>query len=188
MQQTTDRKDPPATRKAAPRFDPRTSCRPSPTTDSSACVAENEGVDVSIWDCGSSLYDSYEIVSFFNLLDRGLITPAPAAAADHTSSSNCNGGQKIPCNPTCSSKFIVENVNLRCKCNKLKKHRFRWFFRLAFNISRSVALWASDEECPRHRPFKADYGRKGKGDSVLDRCPGCKDSIKPTIKNLFKMN
>lgn len=157
MQQTTDRNDPPATRKAAPRFDPRTSRRASPSTNSGACtVARNEGVNVSnIWDCGSPLYDSYEIVSFFNQLDRGLITPPEAT--DHT------GKQEIPCNPIFPSKFNSENVNLNCKCNKMKKHRFRWFFRFAFNISRALALWASDDECPRHRPFKADCGRKGKG-------------------------
>jgi hypothetical protein len=37
---------------------------------------------------------------------------------------------------------------------------------LAFKISRVLALWASDADCPRHQSIKAEYGRKCVGDSV----------------------
>ncbi|KAJ0590360.1 hypothetical protein HanRHA438_Chr04g0192321 [Helianthus annuus] len=34
---------------------------------------QHEGLDVKIWDCGSPLYDSYELVSIANVLDRHLM-------------------------------------------------------------------------------------------------------------------
>lgn len=34
----------------------------------------DEGVEVSIWDCGSPLYDTFELVSFSHLLDRHVMT------------------------------------------------------------------------------------------------------------------
>ncbi|GLJ46189.1 hypothetical protein SUGI_0972860 [Cryptomeria japonica] len=35
--------------------------------------------NISSWDCGSPLYDSYELVSIFNQLDRGLATLYPSS-------------------------------------------------------------------------------------------------------------
>jgi len=165
MQRTADRKDPQPTRKAAPRFDPRTSCGPSPSTDSGSCITGAEGTNVSVWDCGSPLYDSYELVSLFNQLDKGF-HPPPPGAIDHSGSSNCNGRLEIPYYPSFSTRFIFENMNVECECKKLKKHRLRWFFRLVLNISRVLALWARDADCPRHRPFKTDYRGKCTSDSV----------------------
>ncbi|KAI3741352.1 hypothetical protein L1987_59024 [Smallanthus sonchifolius] len=34
---------------------------------------QDEGLDPKIWDCGSPLYDSYELVSITNVLDRHLM-------------------------------------------------------------------------------------------------------------------
>lgn len=163
MQRPTDRKNPRATRKAAPRFDPRTSRRPSPSIDSDACLAGNDNPNV--WDCGSPLYDSYEVVSFFYQLDKGLTTPPPAGTEQITS-SNHDGQLEIPANPTFPPKSILENVNSKSESKKLKKHRFRRFFRWAFNISRMLVLRPSAKKCPRHRSLKADCDRKCAGDSV----------------------
>ncbi|XP_062087078.1 uncharacterized protein LOC133793839 [Humulus lupulus] len=43
---------------------------------------ENNKINLAIWDCGSPLYDSYELVSLSHLIERHLmILPSPAAGS-----------------------------------------------------------------------------------------------------------
>jgi hypothetical protein len=98
--------------------------------------------DVSKWDCGSPLYDSFELVSIYSRLDRGLTI---TTTTDHTRGTR-------DYNSSFPSKIMSENLNLQCQCEKKRKtHRFSWLFRLALSISRALALWKSKQECPRHR-------------------------------------
>lgn len=98
-------------------------------------------VEVSKWDCGSPLYDSFELVSIYSRLDRGL---AITTTTDQNARGRRGYNSSFPC------KFVSENVNLQCECcKKRKRNRFGTLFRLAFGMSRT--LWRSDLECPRHR-------------------------------------
>ncbi|KAH9294310.1 hypothetical protein KI387_040489, partial [Taxus chinensis] len=114
---------------------------------------------VSSWDCGSPLYDSYELVSMFNQLDRGL-------AALHRSSTP-------PLDPhcKCQTSWIsshtqklkrtsrhwqytsgFDNGERRsCKRKVNKKHPLTWLFRLPSIVSH------------RTKAIKAIPSRRGDG-------------------------
>lgn len=44
---------------------------------------EQEGTALSIWDCGSPLYDSYELVSFSHVIDRHLMALPHLGGSKH---------------------------------------------------------------------------------------------------------
>jgi len=97
---------------------------------------------VTQWDCGSTLYDSYELVSLWNMMERVTTASHPPllALTDHTSTSKNDGKREIPRNPTSSSEFVFENVNVKCQCWAVNKHPFRRLFRMGFSFLRSPVL------------------------------------------------
>eukprot|EP01018_Ginkgo_biloba_P004382 Gb_33471 [translate_table: standard] len=174
----TEENDPWARRKAAawawyqhanrgaPRLD-RGTCSPTRQPSRFKANTETSGNlqdDIYKWDCGSPLYDSFELVALCNQLERGLtpLHPSSAPSADHNwyqSTSPDSKRRKIS-HPFCfciSPDMSPESeFGMKSDCKK-KRHPFRWLFRLSLSISHALAVWTGEEERPRHGHYFTDF-------------------------------
>ncbi|GLJ46180.1 hypothetical protein SUGI_0972730 [Cryptomeria japonica] len=124
--------------------------------------------NVPSWDCGSPLYDSYELASIINQLDRGLATlypssrPPPDRQSCYTSwiSSKSQKIKRASGKYTCRFCIISSGnvVDARKRVNR--KHPLGWLFRLPWIVSqgvKSIPFWkVAVGDCPSQKQITDD--------------------------------